>query len=168
MIYKKYYLSPPLKVDNPSCLWHVGASRLCLLFCAESHTWLVWHPESTHIQDVHNIAGPLVPYNMHAQSGDYSTEIERVLLSDHCSISNPPRLDNNDEKFVKRFDKLFSRGWMKNGDIFVVSGTSRHVLLSKQGLQLGISGFISIACPFVLSTIKFISTFLCVIILGPD
>ena len=47
----------------------------------------------THIQDVHNIAGPMVPYNMHAPSGDWSTKIGRVLLSDHCSTSKPPRLD---------------------------------------------------------------------------
>ena len=32
---------------------------------------------------------------MHAPSGDRSTEIERVLLSDHYSTSKPPRLDEN-------------------------------------------------------------------------
>ena len=37
-------------------------------------------------------SGPMVPYNMDAPSGDWSTEIERVLLSDHCSTSKSPRL----------------------------------------------------------------------------
>ena len=34
---------------------------------------------------------------INAPSGDWSTKIERVLLSDHCSTSKPPRLD----KFLK-------------------------------------------------------------------
>ena len=30
---------------------------------------------------------------MYAPNGDLSTEIEKVLLSDHCSTSKPPWLD---------------------------------------------------------------------------
>ena len=49
----------------------------------------IWHTSRTYITWwVH-----CYQIIMHAPSGDWSTEIERVLLSDHCFTSKPPQLD---------------------------------------------------------------------------
>ena len=52
--------------------------------------WL--HSHITHIQDVHNIAGPMVP-NACPKQG--LIQRDRVLFSDYRSVFKPPRMDVN-------------------------------------------------------------------------
>ena len=63
--------------------------------------YIMWsfnlHTHLTHIQDVHTIAVHWYNIIMHAPSGDWSTKIERVVLSDHCSTSKPPQLDSQNK-----------------------------------------------------------------------
>ena len=51
------------------------------------------HTHITHIQEVHDIVGPLVPYKQACPKRDWSTETESCKSWSKCSTSKPPRLD---------------------------------------------------------------------------
>ena len=79
------------------------------------NTWYKLHVMNyiTHIQDVHNIAGPLVPYNHACPKRDWSIAIETVLLSDQSSTSKPSRLDWKYEDYIWGAT-CWSSSWLSN------------------------------------------------------